>query len=396
MKSSKLMVAAASLAAATIAVTGVGAGIGTAESSVPAPPASSPAASTPAGGSAVTPAPSDTLPMPTAEEKAAAVTRLDANKDGKVVFGIAARGPRNDGGYYQATIDAAVALSKAYGFADPIVVDNIPSEDALTELTNLVDQGVDVMIVGSSDIAKPLPELLAKYPNVFWYCNCGAGQPDNPGLAQSLDDSSEISFTAGYATGLLLKAKGGTKSVFIGCCDVNFEKEAYMAFELGLKAVDPGMTMKYVATGKGPYDFNNTSGAIEALNAAAADGAQAVYPFLGGAHEPVVKAANEKGLITMSAGSSKACARTDLHYDIAVRFDGGDYLKAVLAEIVSGKFQEGQKRVFKVGVDPQPGAVICKPTPDQEAAMKQVYTDIAAGKYAAQFGEIKGKAYAGG
>ncbi len=337
-----------------------------------------------------------TMMAPTDAEKAEATTRLDTNKDGKVVFGIAAAGPRDDGGYYQATIDAATELSTAYGFADPIVVDKITTENAATELSNLVDQNVDVMIIGAGEIAAPLPDLIKAHPDVFWYCNCGAGYADNPGLAQSLDDSSEISYTAGYATGLLLKARNATKSVFIGCCDVNFEKEAYMAFEMGLKAVDSSMEMKYVATGKFPYDFDNTAGATEALNAAATDGAQAVYPFLGGAHEPVVKAADAKDMITMSAGSSKACSRTDLKYDIAVRFDGGDYLRAVLSEIIAGKFVEGQKRVFHVGVDPQPGAVICKPTADQEAAMKQVYADVAAGKFTTQFNEIKAKAYAGG
>lgn len=358
--------------------------------------ASATAESTPATTPTAAPATADTMAAPTDAEKADAVARLDANKDGKVIFGIAAAGPRDDGGYYQATIDAATELSKAYGFADPIVVDKISNENAATELANLVDQSVDVMIIGAGEIAAPLPDLIKAHPEVFWYCNCGAGHGDDPGLAQSLDDSSEISYTAGYATGLLLKAKTQTKSVFIGCCDVNFEKEAYMAFELGLKAVDPAMEMKYVASGNFPYDFDNSAGATEALNAAVADGAGAVYPFLGGAHEPVVKQANEKGLITMSAGSSKACERTDLTYDIAVRFDGGDYLRAVLAEIISGAFTEGQKRVFKVGVDPQPGAVICKPTAEQTEAMKAVYTDIAAGKFAAQFGEIKGKAYAGG
>ena len=28
----------------------------------------------------------------------------------------------------------------------------------------------------------------------------------------------------------------------IGCCDLGFEKQAYMAFDLGLKAVDPSYT----------------------------------------------------------------------------------------------------------------------------------------------------------
>ncbi len=328
--------------------------------------------------------------------EAAAPLDLDTNGDGTVVFGIAAAGPRDDGGYYQALVDEAIAVSEENGYGDPIVVDNITTEDAATELANLAEQGVDTIFVGASEIADPLTDLIAQYPDIFWYCNCGAGYPENPGLAQSQDDSSEISYTAGYATGLLLQESGGDNVAFIGCCDLNFEKEAYMAYELGLKAVDDSYTMTYIPTGAFPFDFDNTAGATEALNGAITNGADAVYPYLGGAHEPLVKIANEQGLITMSAGSSKACERTDLDYQIQVKFDGGDYIESILAEITAGTFHEGDVRVFRVGVDPQPGAEICDPTPEEATAMEDLYAQIAAGDFVDEFGAIKGQAYAGG
>ena len=168
--------------------------------------------------------------------------------------------------------------------------------------------------------------------------------------------------------------------MFIGCCDLGFEKQAYMAFELGLQAVDPSYTNTYVPTGDFPFDFDNTANATAALQTAIDNGADAVYPYLGGAHRPVVQAANEADppLITMSAGSSKVCEPTEeLHYDIAVKFDGGDYLHAVMKDIVAGKLQEGETKEFKVGVDPEPGAVICNATPEEQAAMDEVYRQIA-------------------
>ena len=169
-----------------------------------------------------------------------------------------------------------------------------------------------------------------------------------------------------------------------------------MAYELGLQAVDPTYTMTYIPTGAFPFDFDNTAGATEALNGAITNGADAVYPYLGGAHEPLVKIANEQGLITMSAGSSKACERTDLDYQIQVKFDGGDYIESILAEITAGTFHEGDVRVFRVGVDPQPGAEICDPTPEEATAMEDLYAQIAAGDFVDEFGAIKGQAYAGG
>jgi len=98
----------------------------------------------------------------------------------------------------------------------------------------------------------------------------------------------------------------------------------------------------------------------------------------------------------MSAGASSACARDDLDYQIQVKFDGGDYLDVILNEILAGTLEEGGVRVFHVGVDPEPGAEICDATPEQQAAMDEVYAQIAAGDFAADFGAIKGQAYAGG
>jgi basic membrane protein A len=369
----------------------------TAAPTTAAPATEAPATEAPATEAPATEAPATEAPATTAVAVTAA--DIDTNGDGKVVFGIAAAGPADDGAYYQSVVDAAKQISADNGFEDPVVVDNIQAADAATAMGDLAQQGVDVIIVGASEIAEPLPQLIQQYPDIFWYCNCGAGFPEDPGLAQSTDNGGEISYTAGYATGLKLQETGGDSVVFIGCCDLGFEKQAYMAFELGLKAVDPSYTNTYVPTGDFPFDFDNTANATAALQTAIDNGADAVYPYLGGAHRPVVQAANEANppLITMSAGSSKVCEPTEeLHYDIAVKFDGGDYLNAVMKDIVAGKLHEGETKEFKVGVDPEPGAVICNATPEEQAAMDEVYRQIADGEHADELGAIAAEAFAEG
>jgi basic membrane protein A and related proteins len=354
---------------------------------------SAPAVSQPAATQPKTTQPTETnAPGTTAPAKASA---LDTNKDGKVVFGIAAAGPADDGAYYQAVVDALTKVAKDNGYEAPIVVDNIGSADAETSIGNLAQQGVDVIIVGASEIAEPLPSLITKYPDVFWYCNCGAGYPANPGLAQATDDGGEIGYTAGYATGLKLKEKGGDSTVIIGCCDLGFEKQAYMSFELGLKAVDAKYTMTYVPSGSQPFDFDNTANATAALQTAIDNGTDAVYPYLGGALKPVVQAANAANIITMSAGSSKVCDdAAGLKYDIAVRFDAGDYITGLMKGIQDGTFKEGDTKQFKVGVDPEPGAKICNATAEQQTAMDDLYKKIASGALAADLGKIAGIAFA--
>ena len=328
------------------------------------------------------------------------VETLDADGDGDVQFGVAAAGPANDGAYVQATVDGVKAFAESNGLPEPIVVDEIEAEQSAEKLEALAQQGADVIVVAASEIAGPLDTLTETYSDIFWYCNCGAGYgKDLPGLAQTLDDSSEISYTAGYATGLLLADAENKSVVFLGCCDLPFEKEAYLAYELGLKDALPEATFSYVATGGYPYDFANTAGATEAYNAAKAAGLGAVNPYLDGAHEAIVQLANADGVITMSAGKADACERTDLSYQIAVKFDGGDYIIEAMNRIADGTFKEGDKLTFhpgdSVGPGGSPGAVICDPTDEQQTALEEVYAKIQAGEFAAKFGAIKGQAYAG-
>jgi basic membrane protein A and related proteins len=320
------------------------------------------------------------------------VERLDANGDGKIVIGVATPGPRDDGAYYQSLVDGVTALSEEQGFEEPLIVDEIPVADAATQLTNLARQGPDIIAVGASEIADGLADVASQYPDIFWYCNCGAGTPEDPNYAQSQDDASEINFTAGYATGLLMRDGGtGTAATFVGNQGFDFEVESSSAFLAGLQEVDPSYTLDIVNTGS----FDDVAAASEAANTAIDGGTAAIYPFLGGALESVVQVANDADVITMSAGASDVCDRDDLEYQIAVRFDAADYLDTVFAEIISGDLEEGEIRQFKVGVDEQPGAVICDATPEQQTAMDDIYTRIADGEFTEAFGEIKAEAYGG-
>jgi len=336
-------------------------------------------------------APADTMsseaPMSTTGEP----VDLDTNGDGVVQFGIATPGPRDDGAYYQAAVDGVIELSEANGFEEPIVVDNVETAQAETELRNLARQNVDVIVVGAGELSDPLAALTEEFADIFWYCNCGAGTPDIPGLAQTGDDSSQISYSAGFATGLLLQDTDSTSVAFLGCCDLDFEKEAFLAFQAGLTAVDETFEVAYIPTG----DFNDVAGATEAYNQAVASGVGAVYPFLGGSHEAIVGLANEDGIITMSAGAADACDRDDLAYDIAVQFDAGDYLGAALVGILDGTLTEGQRMVFTVGEFERVGATFCDATPEQEAALQEVRDQIASGDLDELFGSIKGEAYGG-
>lgn len=325
------------------------------------------------------------------------IAEFDANGDGEVRIGIAAAGPRDDGAYYQAVVDAAESFSAENGFGEVIVVDNIQSADAATELDNLAQQPVDILIVGASEIAEPMADLAEQYSDIFWYCNCGAGFPESEFYLQSQDNGAAIAYTAGAATGISLRDSGGTAVTMIGCCDLGFEIQHYLSFELGLKSIDENLQFTYIQSGDFPFDFDNVQNATAAYENAVAEGSTAIYPYLGGAHEPIVQLANEGGQIVLSAGASDVCTREgDLSWDIAVRFDGGDYVREIFPQIIDGSAPEGDIIVYSPGGDPSiNGAVICDATAEQQAEMDAIYETIASGELDGEFGRIAGEAFGG-
>jgi basic membrane protein A len=338
---------------------------------------------------AETDAPTETDPPADDPVEEPEVSVLDSNGDGTVTFGVATPGPRDDGAFYQSLVEGVEAFSAEQGFEEPIIVDNIPIADAEIELRNLARQNVDVIAIGAGELSDPLEALSAEFAEIFWYCNCGAGVQPVEGLAQATDDSGQISYTAGVATAALMQESGATAAFFLGCCDLDFEQEAFNAWALGISDVDESYTSTYIPTG----DFNDVAGATEAFTQALDSGMGAVYPFLGGAHEAVVGLANENDVITMSAGASDACERTDLSYQMAVQFDAGDYLATTFDLILAGEFDEGDVLVFTPGEYEFVGAKLCDGSAEAEAQLADAKERLAAGELGEELFEIAAAAY---
>lgn len=322
-----------------------------------------------------------------------ATLAADFNGDGQVLIAVATVGPRDDGAYSEALVSRIEEISAENGFETPLIVDLIDPAEGRAELENIVAQGPDIVAIGFSDLALGNEDLFLEHEEIFWYCNCGSGFQDTPGLMRSTDSGAELNISGGYAMGLLLQESGGDSVAFIGCCDLNFEVESFMAFQFGLSLVDESFTATYIPTGNFPFDFDNTAGATEAYNNAVAGGADAVYPFLGGAHEPIVQLANEDGVFVTTAGSSAGCARTDIDYDMMIKFDAGDYITPIFDEILDGTAVEGGNRKFTVGLDPEVGGELCDGTAEQVAALQALNERIGAGEFDDKIFEILSEAY---
>ena len=98
----------------------------------------------------------------------------------------------------------------------------------------------------------------------------------------------------------------------------------------------------------------------------------------------------------MSAGASDVCTREgDLHWDLAIKFDGGDYIRAVFPLIQQGRLQEGERFIFTVEPGSVAGAEICNPTAEQAERMEAEIEKVGTGVFEDQFNEIRAIAYGG-
>lgn len=347
-----------------------------------------------------TEAPAETDPPETttteAIEVSALIQQFDVNGDDTVTIGVAAAGPRDDNGYYQSLVNFAEEFSAENGFAAPIVSDNIGPAEAAQAISDLAQQNIDILMVGASEIAEPLPDLTEQFPDIFWYCNCGAGFQELPGLAQATDWGAAIHYTAGVAMGAVLQEQGSTSAVFLGCCDINFEKEAYNATVYGLQSVDPSFTMEYVGTGDFPFDFDNAANATAALTNAQANGSTLAYAYLGGALDPVGQLGSDEGIAVFAAGPADVCDR-EIPWTGGIVFDGGLYAAQALRLIIDGDLAEGSTYQFptEAGLN---GAVLCDGSADAAAALDGSFGLLASFDDAlyGDLGAISGEAYAGG
>ena len=358
------------------------------------PAAEEPAAEEPAAEEPAAEEPAAEEPEPEVDELVAA---FDANGDGTLTIGVAAAGPRDDNGYYQSLVDFAETFSAENGFAAPIVSDMIGAEEAAQKMSDLAQQGVDIIFVGASEIAEPLPDLTEQYPDIFWYCNCGAGFEELPGLAQATDWGAAVHYTAGVAMGQILVEQGSTKSVFLGCCELNFEIEAFEAIRFGMQSFDPTLDMEFVSTGDFPFDFDNAANATAALSAAAADGATLAYAYLGGALDPVGQLATEEGIAVFAAGPAGICSRDDgIDWTGSVVFDGGLYAAQAIRLIISEELVEGSTYQFPTqqGLN---GMEVCDPSAETESAITDAFGLLASydEDLMGSLGAISGAAYSG-
>lgn len=297
----------------------------------------------------------------------------DINGDGEVRIGIASPGDTNDGGFYQSFVDGARSFADEVGWT-VIVSDFINPAEAETAMADLARQNLDFLAVGATELQDGLDAIACEeeFEHMAMYLN-GTLTAPHPCYGQSSDDYFEIHWLLGVAAAQLLERTGATRAGFIGGPELAFVVVASSSMEAGLQSINPDFELVVTYTG----DFNDAALGIEAAQAMLNQDIDVIHTFLGGAMFPT------GGFIAQNGGSAiSASANTCFPgspFVGASLFPPGDYLAANLRDFHEGRYREGVIRPFRVGIDPEVGAILCDPTAEEQATIDDVVSRMGSG-----------------
>ena len=287
-----------------------------------------------------------------------------------MILGIASPGDTNDGGFYQSFVDGARSFAEEAGWT-VIVSDFINPAESETAIADLARQNVDFLAVGATELQDGLDAIACseEFEHIAMYLN-GTLTSEHPCYGQSSDNYFEIHWLLGVAAAQLLERTGGTKAGFIGGPELAFVVVASKSMEAGLKSINPDYELVVTYTGS----FNDAALGIEAARAMIGQDIGVIHTFLGGAMFPTGGFIAENGGAAMSASANTCFPGSP--FAGASLFPPGDYLVANLQDFAAGTYREGAIRRFYVGIHPEPGAILCDPTPEEQATLDDVIARI--------------------
>ncbi len=304
----------------------------------------------------------------------------DQNDDGKVSIGVITSGDTNDGTYYQSVADAVAYAASQHDWKYT-VQGMVPLTQAVTAAENLCRQGVDMIVIGDSQLAQAV--TAAQNPlckDTFIYLQGGYGSPEQDAtFTQSYDVGLSYAYVAGVAMGSYMKSNKISKTGFIAGIAAPFNTTIGAVFKKGVLSQAPDAEVIETYTG----DQVDVGKAVEAFNAQVSQGIGAVYPYFGAPTVAVAKKAETAGIPVL--GSPKTfCDSTEAKFIGEVVFAPGYYLAPMLDAFADGKLELGVTKNWRLGVDPVPTVKTCDNAGDAvdaiTAAVTQAQDDINDGK----------------
>jgi basic membrane protein A len=283
----------------------------------------------------------------------------DVNGDGHVKIGLITAGTVHDHSYYQSEVTAIKKYAKKHHWTTPIVQSKVTSSNALSAAQNMCSQGIDLLVIGQSQLAAATPA--AKSPSckgiptwIFTSKNVPLTSADKPYLLVATTTGSNSTFATGVAMGLWMKSHHQTTAGFITGPALSFTEAAAQGFLAGMQYVTRKFSMDASYTGT----LTASGPAITAATAMIAKGIKMIYPYLGASLFPTATYIVKHGGASPSDGG-KWCQAQGVKFAINQAYNPGYYLDPALTKFAKGTMRVGVTQTFVLGKTSVPAVSFC-------------------------------------
>lgn len=282
----------------------------------------------------------------------------DVDGSGTVKVGLITAGTVHDHGYYQSEVTAIDRYAREYGWTT-LVQGKVTPSDALSAAQNMCSQGVDLLVIGESELVAATPA--ASTPSCkgipMWFytsTNVPVTRTSKPYLHIAETTTATSTFATGVAMGIWMKEHHQTTAGFITGPALSFTEGAAQAYLAGIRYVTATFAMDVVYTGT----LTASAPAITTAASMIAKGIKMIFPFLGASLFPTAQYITSHGGATPSDGG-KWCSHTGVTFAVQEVFDPGYVLDPALTQFAHGRMRVGVLEKFVLGRTSVPAVSFC-------------------------------------
>ncbi len=283
----------------------------------------------------------------------------DVHRGKEVKIGLISAGTIHDHGYYQSEVTVIDAYAKKYHWTR-ILEGKVATADALSDAENMCSQGVDLLVIGESELGAATPAAMTSVCKdtpmwIFTAPYVKLTKASEPYLHVATTTGSPSTVATGVAMGLWMKAHHQTTAGFVTGPALPFTEGAAQGYLAGMQYVTKHFSIDAAFTGT----LTASGPAVTAASALIAKGVKMIFPYLGGgALFSVAKYVASHGGTSPSDGG-KWCDRTGVKFSIEEVYNPGYLLAPALTQFAHGKMRVGVTEQFAMGVTSAPAVEFC-------------------------------------
>lgn len=287
----------------------------------------------------------------------------------KPKIGLITAGTVHDHGYYESEVTILNKYAKKYNWTT-VVQGSVPSANALSAAQNMCSQGVDLLVIGESQLAAATPAAMSSVCQgtpvwIFTAPYVPLTAASKPYLHIATTTGSPSTFATGVAMGLWMKAHHQTTAGFVTGPALSFTEGAAQGYLAGIQYVIKNAKMDAAYTGT----LTASGPAITAATSMIAKGVKMIFPYLGASLFPTAKYVVSHGGASPSDGGAW-CKRNNVKFAIKQVYDPGYLLAPALTQFAHGKMRVGVTETFIMGKTKVPSVSFCPGSGVSKSAKK--------------------------